>query len=151
MRSSVESRRSPALNSGPVLNRLQPPDVQPGLFQRAAIERRFDVRDAAAGYHLRDVILQRMSRQRFMHHAQCERIGTRQFIPGQQANTVFALRFVCVGERIVNEYFAPEPLQFRHHVGHFGVAQVGTVFLEREAEHVDRAPLHRAAGARSSA
>src|SRR6266705_1711580 len=80
-----------------------------------------------------------------MSNRQNQGVRRRQVFPRAQAEVVLVAGFARIGYRVVHENLDAEVMQLANDVDHLRVADVGAVFLEGEAEHVDAGALDVAA------
>src|SRR6266704_1212194 len=81
-----------------------------------------------------------------MGNRQNQGVRRRQVFPRAQAEVVLVAGFARIGYRVVRENLDAEVTQLANDIDHLRVADVGAVFLEGEAEHVDAGALDVAAG-----
>eukprot|EP01022_Parablepharisma_sp_SALTPOND_P004211 TRINITY_DN118_c1_g1_i1.p1 TRINITY_DN118_c1_g1~~TRINITY_DN118_c1_g1_i1.p1 ORF type:complete len:1598 (-),score=548.50 TRINITY_DN118_c1_g1_i1:18136-22929(-) len=121
--------------------RSQAPDAVACCAEGVLVELRLDVDEAAIVIELGQDLGQRARQQFLVRHRCHQGIGARQVGPVLQLDAVFVFGVLAGGDRIVDVDFHTIGLQFGHDVDHLGVAQVGAVFLEGQAQHVDLGTL----------
>nr|GEU28556.1 hypothetical protein [Tanacetum cinerariifolium] len=125
----------------------QPPHAHAAVAQRRFVELRFQVDEAAVGRELVAHLGQRPRGQLPVRHRADQRFGARQFVPAFEPHAVFVHGLVGIRHRIVDVDLQAVRFELVDHVRHLGVAQIGAVFLERQAQHVDPAALELETGA----
>ena len=81
-----------------------------------------------------------------MRHRGNDGIALGQLVPADQSHAVFVHCFRRIGDWIVHVDAGSVGSQFLDHVDHARIADVGTVFLERQSEHADIRTLDRESG-----
>ena len=105
------------------------------------IESGFHVDESATGYQFAGDFSRRQLLVAAVRHGRHDGVGARQLGPADRAYAVFVHGFIGVGIRVGDDDFNAVGLQLVNDVDDLGVAQVGAVLLEGQAQHIDAGAL----------
>src|SRR5437016_955526 len=120
--------------------------VRSALRNRAASHRRLYIDENSARSEGGEKLAPTSLGEDAVRHGEDQSVELGETVECYQLDTIFALGFGRVGERVRHQCRDAEIAQFRDDVGHAAVAQIGHVLLEGDPEDADFGALDRALG-----